>query len=153
MQTDFLIHYPCITTTLMQYFKLYLVQLTACNVLNTRMGFRWLMALLPCISRIIYTISVLNCLNANSLSKDWFKLHPPPPTHTHQQFTTFAKPPTDSLLLTCPCFTFFVSALSHNISHFFHIFQLSQIFSSLLMNFQLLTKAADSRCFMEGEIN
>jgi len=31
------------------------------------MGFEWLMALWPCISRIICTMSVLTFLNANSL--------------------------------------------------------------------------------------
>jgi hypothetical protein len=58
------------------------------------------------------------------------------------------------LLLTCPCFTFFMNAQSHNIiqlslSHPPNVSNLS----SLLMNYQILMKAAHSRCFMEGEIN
>jgi len=35
---------------------MYLVQLTACNVLSNRMGFGCTLALWPCISRIICTI-------------------------------------------------------------------------------------------------
>ena len=38
-------------------------------------------------------------------------------------------------------------------NHPFDILQKSQIFSSLIMSCQLLMAAADSRCFMEGEIN
>jgi len=37
--------------------------------------------------------------------------------------------------------------------HLLHILRMSQIFSSLFMNYQLCMKTADSRCFIEGEIN
>jgi len=49
--------------------------------------------------------------------------------------------------------TYKLSVADMSLLHFLHILQMSQIFSSLLMNYQLLMRAADSRCYTEGEIN
>jgi len=76
-----------------------------------------------------------------------------PHSPKHTPFTTFNERPTDSQLLTCPCFTFSCVHNPTSFIHSLHILHMSQIFSSFLINYQLLMKAADSTCFMEGEIN